>query len=66
VTNLDAYRIAKEPFYRSVGGEVGLFEAAYRSRMPVMLKGPDRLRQDPLRRAHGLAARPAADHRRLS
>ncbi|MBR3194427.1 MAG: CbbQ/NirQ/NorQ/GpvN family protein [Bosea sp.] len=40
VTNLDAYRIAKEPFYRSVGGEVGLFEAAYRSRMPVMLKGP--------------------------
>ncbi|SFD55343.1 nitric oxide reductase NorQ protein [Bosea sp. CRIB-10] len=40
MTNLDAYRIAKEPFYRSVGGEVGLFEAAYRSRMPVMLKGP--------------------------
>ncbi|AZO77002.1 MULTISPECIES: CbbQ/NirQ/NorQ/GpvN family protein [unclassified Bosea (in: a-proteobacteria)] len=40
MTNLDAYRIAKEPFYRSVGGEVRLFEAAYRSRMPVMLKGP--------------------------
>ena len=28
-------------------------------------EGPDRLRQDPLRRAHGLASRPAARHRRL-
>jgi nitric oxide reductase NorQ protein len=40
VTNLDAYRISSEPFYRAVENEVELFEAAYRSRMPVMLKGP--------------------------
>jgi nitric oxide reductase NorQ protein len=38
--NLDAYRISSEPFYRAVENEVELFEAAYRSRMPVMLKGP--------------------------
>ncbi|MEO5757189.1 MAG: CbbQ/NirQ/NorQ/GpvN family protein [Mesorhizobium sp.] len=38
--NLDAYRISSEPFYRAVEREVELFEAAYRSRMPVMLKGP--------------------------
>ena len=40
MTNLDAYRISSEPFYRPVGKEVELFEAAYRSRMPIMLKGP--------------------------
>src|SRR6201997_1428282 len=37
---LDSYRISKEPYYRPVGDEVGLFEAAYASRLPVMLKGP--------------------------
>lgn len=37
---LTAYRIEPEPYYRPVGDEVALFEAAYRSRMPVMLKGP--------------------------
>jgi nitric oxide reductase NorQ protein len=37
---LDDFRIADEPYYRPVGHEVALFEAAYRSRMPVMLKGP--------------------------
>ena len=40
MTNLDAYRISSEPFYRPVDKEVELFEAAYRSRMPIMLKGP--------------------------
>ncbi len=40
MTKLDAYRISSEPFYRAVGREIELFEAAYRSRMPVMLKGP--------------------------
>jgi nitric oxide reductase NorQ protein len=34
------FRIATEPYYRAVGNEVALFEAAYLSRMPVMLKGP--------------------------
>jgi nitric oxide reductase NorQ protein len=37
---LDAYRIAEEPYYRAVGDEMRLFEAAYQSRMPMMLKGP--------------------------
>ena len=29
-----------EPYYRAVGDEVALFEAAYANRMPMMLKGP--------------------------
>jgi len=37
---LDDFRIDREPYYRSVGHEVALFEAAYGARMPVMLKGP--------------------------
>ncbi len=37
---LVAWRIAREPYYRSVADEVALFEAAYAARMPVMLKGP--------------------------
>jgi nitric oxide reductase NorQ protein len=34
------FRIASEPYYRLVGNEVVLFQAAYQARMPVMLKGP--------------------------
>jgi nitric oxide reductase NorQ protein len=37
---LDAYAIRSEPYYRAVGDEIELFEAAYASRLPVMLKGP--------------------------
>ncbi|HKU94756.1 MAG TPA: CbbQ/NirQ/NorQ/GpvN family protein [Vineibacter sp.] len=37
---LDAYRIATEPYYRALGDEIALFEAAYATRMPMMLKGP--------------------------
>src|ERR1700760_543603 len=37
---LDPYRIQSEPYYLPVGAEVALFEAAYASRLPVMLKGP--------------------------
>lgn len=33
-------RIEKEPFYQPIGDEVGLFEAAYRRCLPVLLKGP--------------------------
>ncbi|CAN7238210.1 CbbQ/NirQ/NorQ/GpvN family protein [Rhizobium sp. LjRoot30] len=40
MTNLDAYRISSEPFYRPVKREVELFEAAYDMRIPIMLKGP--------------------------
>jgi nitric oxide reductase NorQ protein len=37
---LDAYYIRTEPYYRASGDEIALFEAAYASRLPVMLKGP--------------------------
>lgn len=38
--DLSDYLIAEEPYYRAQGHEVALFEAAYRARMPLMLKGP--------------------------
>lgn len=38
--NLDAYRVASEPFYQAVGDEIAIFEAAYSQRLPLMLKGP--------------------------
>ncbi|HUC64986.1 MAG TPA: CbbQ/NirQ/NorQ/GpvN family protein [Stellaceae bacterium] len=38
--NLDEYRLRDEPYYRAIGDEVRLFEAAYAERMPLMLKGP--------------------------
>jgi len=34
------YLIETEPFYRSTGNEVELFEAAYALRMPMIFKGP--------------------------
>jgi nitric oxide reductase NorQ protein len=37
---LDDYLIADEPYYRPLGNETALFEAAYANRLPVMLKGP--------------------------
>jgi nitric oxide reductase NorQ protein len=37
---LAGHRIASEPYYRAVGDEVALYDAAYAARMPVMLKGP--------------------------
>ena len=38
--NLDNYLISTEPYYSPAQSEVKLFEAAYVSRMPMMLKGP--------------------------
>jgi nitric oxide reductase NorQ protein len=38
--DLDRYRIAGEPFYVEVRGEIDLFSIAAQRRMPVMLKGP--------------------------
>ncbi|TCK16768.1 nitric oxide reductase NorQ protein [Ancylobacter aquaticus] len=38
--DLAAFRIAVEPYYRPVGDEIAVFEAAWRHRLPVMLKGP--------------------------
>ena len=34
------YHIQREPFYQAQSNEVALYEAAYRARLPVMLKGP--------------------------
>jgi nitric oxide reductase NorQ protein len=34
------YLILQEPYYRATGDEVRLYEAAYATRMPMMLKGP--------------------------
>ena len=38
--NADQYLIKEAPYYRAVGREVEMYEAAYAARMPVMLKGP--------------------------
>ena len=38
--SVEQYLIKVEPYYRSVGNEVELYEAAYSAHMPVMLKGP--------------------------
>ena len=38
--NEDQYLITDEPYYRAVGNEIDMYEAAYEARMPVMLKGP--------------------------
>jgi nitric oxide reductase NorQ protein len=37
---MESYEVSQEPYYRPVGDEVQLFEAAYAVRMPIMLKGP--------------------------
>jgi nitric oxide reductase NorQ protein len=37
---IEKHVIAREPYYLAVGKEVELFEAAYRAKLPVMLKGP--------------------------
>ncbi len=37
---IQPYVIASEPYYRSSANEIDLFEAAYKLRMPMVLKGP--------------------------
>jgi nitric oxide reductase NorQ protein len=37
---IEKHIIGREPYYLPVGKEVSLFEAAYRGKLPVMLKGP--------------------------
>jgi nitric oxide reductase NorQ protein len=34
------YGVKEQPYYRAVGDEIELYEAAYAARMPMMLKGP--------------------------
>ena len=38
--DIDQYKITEEPFYAAQENEVALYEAAYESRLPVMIKGP--------------------------
>ena len=38
--DIDQYRIKDEPYYQPQSNEVELYQAAYRNRLPVMLKGP--------------------------
>jgi len=37
---VEEFVVEDEPFYLPVADEVTLFEAAYRERVPVLLKGP--------------------------
>ncbi|MGA9772589.1 MAG: CbbQ/NirQ/NorQ/GpvN family protein [Blastocatellia bacterium] len=37
---IEKYSVAREPYYLAVGKEIELFEAAYKAKLPVMLKGP--------------------------
>ena len=38
--SLEQYMITEEPYYHAQGKEVAWYEAAYTSRLPVMVKGP--------------------------
>lgn len=39
-TQISAYMIEDEPYYAPQGGEIGIFEAAYKNGIPILLKGP--------------------------
>jgi len=38
--NPEEHFIKDEPYYESVGNEIGIFEAAYKNGLPILLKGP--------------------------
>ncbi|HFC53975.1 MAG TPA: CbbQ/NirQ/NorQ/GpvN family protein [Gammaproteobacteria bacterium] len=40
MSEYEQYKIREEPFYQPQADEVELYEAAYRKRLPVMIKGP--------------------------
>ncbi len=40
LNEINPFLIEQEPYYRAVGNEDAMYEAAYAARMPVMLKGP--------------------------
>ncbi len=40
MSEYEQYRIKQEPFYQPQGDEIELYEAAYKKRLPVMIKGP--------------------------
>ena len=37
---VEDFKLTEEPYYLPLGNEVELFESAYNSKLPVMLKGP--------------------------
>ena len=37
---IEAYRITREPYYLAIKDEIDIFRAAFRSKIPVLLKGP--------------------------
>jgi len=39
-TESEAYFIQAEPYYEATGDEINIFEAAYRNKLPILLKGP--------------------------
>jgi len=39
-TDKEQYKISEEPFYQVQADEVELYEAAYKAKLPVMVKGP--------------------------
>jgi nitric oxide reductase NorQ protein len=36
----ESHTVEREPYYESIGDEIGVFEAAYRNQLPLLLKGP--------------------------
>ncbi|MDH5353883.1 MAG: CbbQ/NirQ/NorQ/GpvN family protein [Gammaproteobacteria bacterium] len=40
MVDTEQYLVKTEPYYRAVGDEIDMYQAAYDVRMPVMLKGP--------------------------
>ena len=38
--NIENYQVKEKPFYVEIKDEVELFKAAFRSKIPVLLKGP--------------------------
>ena len=36
----EEYRIVEEPYYEATGNEIAVFEAAYRNKLAVSLRGP--------------------------
>ncbi len=37
---IEEYTVTEKPYYLPIRNEVEVFEAAYKNRLPVMLKGP--------------------------
>ena len=40
MSDIEQYKVTKEPFYQAQDDEIELYQAAYNKRLPVMVKGP--------------------------